>query len=249
MRVEDLIKNMADSSNRAERKVLGLFPYFGPDVIGGAQTSAQIAWDAVVKQAGTAATLVSYASNNGVVAGWTSPDRLIVNSKSKAVFAALTRTWDYDLIFVWHIGLLKLLPFFRLTQPRVVAMLLGIEAWRVPDRLTQNQLDKVDLYLTISDHTWQDFVRVNPRYGDKQHRTVLLGLDEPMDGLVDQPRRRRTQPATSHTTPPNRSMPASPPAAPVSAPETSAMNTATAPIPNSGGPRRRITPALPPWPR
>lgn len=180
---------MAHSSNCPGRKVLGLFPYFGPEIIGGAQTSAQIAWDAVVKQVGGAATLVSYASNNGVVAGWTSPDTLIVNSKSKAVFAALTRTWDHDLIFVWHLGLLKLLPFFRLTQPRVVAMLLGIEAWKVHDRLTQNQLDKVDLYLTISDHTWQDFVRVNPRYSDKQHQTVLLGLDEPMDGLVDQPRR------------------------------------------------------------
>jgi len=171
---------------KTEGKVLGLFPYFGPEVIGGAQTSAEIAWDAVVKQAGASATLVSYASNNGVVAGWTSPDRLIVNSKLKAVYAALTRNWDHDLIFVWHIGLLKLLPFFRLTKPRVVAMLLGIEAWRVHDRLTQNQLDKVDLYLTISNHTWQDFVRVNPRYRDKQHQTILLGLDEPMRVPLDE---------------------------------------------------------------
>lgn len=178
---------MADSSNRPDTKVLGLFPYFGPEVIGGAQTSAEIAWDAVVKQVGASATLVSYARNNGVAAGWTSPDRLIVNSKSKAVYAALTRTWNHDLIFVWHIGLLKLLPFFRLTQPRVVAMLLGIEAWRVHDRLTQNQLDKVDLYLTISDHTWQDFVRVNRRYSDKRHQTILLGLGEPMDGVVRRP--------------------------------------------------------------
>lgn len=174
---------------KTEEKVLGLFPYFGPEVIGGAQTSAQIAWDAVVNQAGAAATLVSYASNNGVTAGWTSPDRLIVNSKSKAVFAALTRNWDQDLIFVWHIGLLKLLPFFRFTNARVVAMLLGIEAWRVHDRLTQNQLAKVDLYLTISDHTWQDFVAINHRYSDKEHQTILLGLDEPIGRPVTQPAR------------------------------------------------------------
>lgn len=171
--------------NSSNSRVLGLFPYFGPEVIGGAQTSAQIAWDAVVKQVGASATLLSYASNNGVAAGWTSPDRLIVNSKSKAVYAALTRHWDQDLIFVWHIGLLKLIPFFRLTQPRVVAMLLGIEAWRVPDRVTQNQLDKVDLYLTISDHTWRDFAQINRRYTDKQHQTVLLGLGEPLDGSTD----------------------------------------------------------------
>jgi glycosyltransferase involved in cell wall biosynthesis len=167
--------------------VLGLFPYFGPEVIGGAQTSAEIAWDAVVKHAGASATLVSYASNNGVTAGWTSPGRLIVNSKSKAVYAALTKSWNQDLIFVWHIGLLKLLPFFRLTHARVVAMLLGIEAWRVHDRLTQNQMDKVDLYLTISDHTWQDFIEINRRYRDKQHQTVLLGLGEPMRGPLDGP--------------------------------------------------------------
>lgn len=173
----------------ANRKVLGLFPYFGPEVIGGAQTSAQIAWDAVVKQAGASATLVSYAGNNGVAPGWTSPDKLIVNSKSKAIYAALTGTWNQDLIFVWHIGLLKLLPFFRLPQARVVAMLLGIEAWKEHDRLTQKQLDKVDLYLTISDHTWQDFVEINHRYRDKQHQTVLLGLGEPTDANVNQPQR------------------------------------------------------------
>jgi phosphatidylinositol alpha-1,6-mannosyltransferase len=169
----------------AEGKVLGLFPYFGPEVIGGAQTSAQIAWDAVVKQTGAAATLISYAANNGVLAGWTSPNRLVVTSKSKAIYAALSGTWNQDLIFVWHIGLLKLLPFFRLTKARVVAMLLGVEAWRTPDRLTQNQLDKVDLYLTISDHTWQDFVGINPRYKTKPHQTILLGLGEPIAGPMD----------------------------------------------------------------
>ncbi len=174
---------------KPEGKVLGLFPYFGPEVIGGAQTSAEIAWDAVVKQVGASATLVSYASDNGVVAGWTSPDRLIVNLKSKAIYAALTRSWNQNLIFVWHIGLLKLLPFFRLTHARVVAMLLGIEAWKVHDRLTQNQLDKVDLYLTISDHTWRDFVDINLRYVNKQHQTVLLGISEPMKGIVRQSQR------------------------------------------------------------
>jgi phosphatidylinositol alpha-1,6-mannosyltransferase len=173
----------------AASKVLGLFPYFGPEVIGGAQTSAEIAWDAVLKQVGPAATLVSYASNNGVAAGWTDSNTVVFNSKPKAIYAALTRTWDQDLIFVWHIGLLKLLPFFRLTGARVVAVLLGIEAWKTHDRLTQNQLEKVDLFLTISDHTWQDFVGANPRYLSKQHETVFLGLGEPAKKNVSNPQR------------------------------------------------------------
>lgn len=178
----------------ANTRVLGLFPYFGPEVIGGAQTSAVIGWDAVASQAGVSATLVSYAANNGVAAGWASPHKLIVNSKSKAVFAALSRTWNHDLIFVWHVGLLKLLPFFRLQQCRVVAMLLGIEAWRVQDRLTQKQLDKVDLFLTISDHTWQEFVAINPRCIGKPHQTVLLGIGEPVAAITGGDVRERQRP-------------------------------------------------------
>jgi phosphatidylinositol alpha-1,6-mannosyltransferase len=167
----------------ANSKVLGLFPYFGTNVVGGVQASARIAWSAITEHTEDSATLLSYARGNGAdsVNGSSKNSKdvtetLIVNSKTKAIYKALSRSWTHDLIFVWHLGLLRLLPFFRIPQARVVLMLLGVEAWREQNWLTNKQLEKVDLFLSISDHTWRKFVEFNPQYEGKPHQTVLLGI-------------------------------------------------------------------------
>jgi phosphatidylinositol alpha-1,6-mannosyltransferase len=181
--------------NDKSREVLGLFPYFGPTVVGGVQASARIAWNAVIEHADESATLISYASTNSNGSSSDSsrdPETLVVNSKAKAIYKALSRSWSHDLVFVWHLGLLRLLPFFRLSQARVVLMLLGVEAWREQSWLTRKQLERVDLFLSISDHTWRRFVDFNPQYEAKPHQTVLLGIGT----------------ARENTTPPPRSTPA-----------------------------------------
>jgi phosphatidylinositol alpha-1,6-mannosyltransferase len=174
-------------------KVLGLFPYFGSNVVGGVQASARIAWSAITKHTEDSATLLSYASGNGVDGANGSMDSsqaaetLVVNSKSKAIYEALSRTWTHDLVFVWHLGLLRLLPFFRLPQTRVVLMLLGVEAWREQNWLTKKQLEKVDLFLSISDHTWRHFIEFNPEHKGKSHQTVLLGIGTPSEAPTSLP--------------------------------------------------------------
>ena len=180
-----MIKLIED--NTGEANVLGLFPYFGPDAIGGVQASARIAWKAVTENANIAATLLVYANENHTGASRNGSETLIVNSKRKAVYYALTRKWSQELVFVWHLGLLRLLPFFRFSKVRVVVMLLGIEAWKEHGGLTGKQLEKVDLFLSISDHTWRNFLQFNRRYEDTPHQTVLLGIGNPLQGETPAP--------------------------------------------------------------
>jgi phosphatidylinositol alpha-1,6-mannosyltransferase len=161
-------------------KVLGLFPYFGPGAIGGVQTSARIAWSAVTNSVDGLATLVSYDGEDRFEREPPGQKSLVVGSKLEAVRRALRGSWPQDMVFVWHLGLLRLLPFFRLSHARVIVMLLGIEAWREQGWLTRQQLKKVDLFLSISNHTWRNFIKYNPDLAEKPHQTVLLGLGTPV---------------------------------------------------------------------
>ncbi len=177
-----------------QSRVLGLFPYFGTDAIGGAQASANIAWSAVTEHTEELATLLSYVGGNGAgnsngnsAKSPRDPETFVVNSKRKAIYRALSRKWPHDLVFVWHLGLLRLLPFFRFSQVRVVLMLLGIEAWREQSWLTKKQMEKVDLFLSISDHTWRNFLAFNREYEGKPHQTVLLGIGNPFPGETPDP--------------------------------------------------------------
>jgi len=174
------------NDERQGAKVLGLFPYFGPEAVGGVQASGRIAWEAVSDHADASALLV-YANENHTNALENGNGTLIVNSKRKAVYHALKGKWSQDLVFVWHLGLLRLLPFFRFSKVRVVVMLLGIEAWKKHAGLTRKQLEKVDLFLSISDHTWDNFLQFNSRFADKPHKTILLGVGNPLLGLTPTP--------------------------------------------------------------
>lgn len=167
--------------------MLGLFPYFGPEAVGGVQASARIAWSAVTEHVQLAPTLLVYANENHSRASRNGAETLIVNSKRKAVYKALTRTWSHNLVFVWHLGLLRLLPFFRLSKVRVVMMLLGVEAWKEQHGLTRRQLEKVDLFLSISDHTWAGFIKMNRQCESKPHETVLLGIGNALEGETPAP--------------------------------------------------------------
>jgi glycosyltransferase involved in cell wall biosynthesis len=175
------------NGNGNEAKVLGLFPYFGPEAVGGVQASARIAWDAITEHAQLSPTLLVYANDAHSRVSRNGSETVVVNSKRKAIYKALSRNWSHDLVFVWHLGLLRLLPFFRLSKVRVVIMLLGIEAWKQQRGLTRRQLEKVDLFLSISEHTWHSFVELNRQYESKPHQTILLGIGDPLIGETPAP--------------------------------------------------------------
>ena len=108
-------------------------------------------------------------------------------SRRAAVGAAL-RAPRADQVLVWHMGMLKLLPFLRLPrQTRVALFLHGIEAWAAPGYLTRVLLRRVDLFLSNSEYTWRRFVARHPRYAAAPHRTVSLGLGVALDGPLPRP--------------------------------------------------------------
>jgi glycosyltransferase involved in cell wall biosynthesis len=141
--------------------VVGLFPSLETDSVGGVQASGREAWSAIVTQVGNQrAKPVCYEHGT---------------SRLKAVVRALRTGKRPAVVLVWHIHLLKLLPFLAHSDARVILFLHGIEAWLEQDGVTCYLLKKVDMFLSNSEHTWARFVECNPAFGGMQHRTVHLG--------------------------------------------------------------------------
>jgi len=103
------------------------------------------------------------------------------------MLTALGMRRRFQLIVVWHMDLLKLVPFFRQRAARLVLILQGIEAWRRRPWPERALLKNVDLFLSISDYTWRRFLSVNPEYAYAPHRTVLLGIGTAFQGPTPEP--------------------------------------------------------------
>lgn len=175
-------------------KVLGLFPSFGPDRIGGIETSARVAWQGIKDAAarGQSTDLNRLGCNPqssflfcyGSSKRWEGHDNdqyaVHVASKSKAVMAAWRQPWTARKILIWHLDLLKLLPFFRAPDAQVILFLHGIEAWRKQDWLTRLLLRRVNLFLTNSNYTWQRFLSLFPSFKHVPQRTIHLGVGTPV---------------------------------------------------------------------
>jgi phosphatidylinositol alpha-1,6-mannosyltransferase len=153
--------------------VLGLLPSAGTDSYGGVQASGEEAWSAVAISAGHENVhALRYEAGT---------------SKAKAVLQAVDGRRPADVILVWHLHLLKLLPFASHSDSRVVLFLHGIEAWRRQDPVTQLLLRRVVLILSNSDFTWSRFVACNPFLAETAHRTVYLGTGSPLGDLSVMP--------------------------------------------------------------
>lgn len=165
---------------RGQPGVLGLFPALDPAGAGGVQASGRVAWAGVSRLAGESGDGPSGIAR---LFCWPGPSalgrRIGPVSKMTAVIEAVRGRWSVELVLVWHLGLLKLLPFFRVRGARVALFLHGIEAWRRSDALTRARLRRVDLFLANSEHTWTRFVDVNPGLRLARHRVVHLGIDTP----------------------------------------------------------------------
>jgi phosphatidylinositol alpha-1,6-mannosyltransferase len=149
--------------------------------------SARVAWDAL--RTGFPEPHGVRGFQFGAVNGHASGNGLMVFARTNAgaLTTALSRRWGAHLVLVWHVALLRLLPFLRTPRARVIQVLHGIEAWRHQDWLTRRLLGRVDLFLSNSDHTWQSFLQHNPGFDGASHHTLRLGLDEPIEGHVPAP--------------------------------------------------------------
>lgn len=152
---------------------MGLFPSLDSNVYGGVQASGRDAWQGIVNRIGAEHADVLYYE-----AG---------TSKAKAVLRAVSSRKTANVVLIWHLHLLKLLPFLDHAGSRVFLFLHGIEAWCKHDRLTQLLLRRVDVILSNSDHTWSRFLKCNPQFQNMPHRTVHLGAGAILDAVTPSP--------------------------------------------------------------
>jgi phosphatidylinositol alpha-1,6-mannosyltransferase len=153
--------------------VISLFPSFESGSFGGVQASGREAWRGILDRIGDQrAKAIIYETGS---------------SKAKAVLRVLTSRRKAKVVLIWHLHLLKLLPFLDNSASRVILFLHGIEAWLKQDALTRLVLNQVDLILSNSDHTWQRFLASNPACAATRHRTVHLGTGSRLPGVTPYP--------------------------------------------------------------
>lgn len=162
-------------STATDIDILGLFPSL--DQIGGVQASGREAWSGIVQKIGPEKVqLFSYRPGS---------------SKVHALFKLLTRRCGAKAILVWHLHLLRLLPFVNGTTTRVILFLHGIEAWKRHDALTRFWLRRVSFFVSNSEYTWNRFIASNPEFSLMPHRIVHLGVK---DSTCDAVRKQSQKP-------------------------------------------------------
>lgn len=149
--------------------VVFLSPCLCPGNYGGVQLSGRIACEALESSAPYRTVFF----RGGNIAG--EGHRGCTGSKIGAALKAGLERRAADKILIWHIDLLKLLPFVRRRGSRTYLYLHGIEAWRKLGRASDFLLRFVDVFLTNSAFTWSRFLEFNPRWKDSRHRVVPLG--------------------------------------------------------------------------
>src|ERR1043166_2061206 len=157
----------------SELDIVGLFPSFDSERFGGVQASGREAWQGIVSRIGERRSNALYYE-----AG---------SSKARAVLRAIRNRKSANVVLVWHLHLLKLLPFLDSSTARVILFLHGIEAWLKQDSLTQFVLRKVDLILSNSGHTWGVFLTCSPSFQSVPHQTVHLGAGSCLGAATPRP--------------------------------------------------------------
>lgn len=157
-------------------RTLMLSPYFGTGHFGGIELSAQLAWEAL-STANPASRLLTTGRPLGAQPG----AGISATSKQDAVLTALKQRWQVDQILVWHLGLLKLLPFLRRPRASVILFLHGIEIWRPLGPLSRLLLRRVDRILSNSQYTWERALAFHPTLAHKSHHVVPLGTGKPRE--------------------------------------------------------------------
>jgi len=163
--------------NGIEQSVVGFFPDFSSGRIGGIEESARLAWTEITKR--TTAQLVTFPAVNGLTTFQKQLKRV------QTIREVRNLRQSFDLILVWHSGLLKLLPFLDTAPARLVVFLHGIENWRKHGPVMTKLLQRVDLFLTNSEFTWNKFISFNPSLSDAPKICVPLGLGAPAGSVTE----------------------------------------------------------------
>ena len=151
-------------------EVVGIFP--SATLLGGVQASGREAWKGIAEELGTERIfLFDYQPASG---------------KIRAVLSALTNRRKTGIVLIWHLHLLRLVPFLTSAR-RSVVFLHGIEAWRKLDRITAWALRQTDLILANSTYTWERFVSFNPTFRNAVHAIVHLGAGCPLVEPIPEP--------------------------------------------------------------
>jgi glycosyltransferase involved in cell wall biosynthesis len=163
--------------------LLGIFP--GLNIYGGVPVSGLLAWRKIVDAIGESqqAYLFCYAKAGQPDDSSQFEGSVFAASRFAAIAAAISRRWRVETVLVWHLHMLKLLPFFHADKAEVILFLHGMEAWRRQNWLTQKMLRRVKLILSNSEFTWQRFVEFNPDFAHMPHKVVPLGIG---DSLKDE---------------------------------------------------------------
>lgn len=170
------------------RGLFGFFPNIRPDRVGGVEASGRLAWSALLDlmdKRGEPATLFCYEWDEipGERDGF---PRIVAKTKWQAIGRALQVREKPRDILVWHLGMLKLVPFLRAPDARVIVFLHGIEAWRAQDGLTRRTFGQVDLFLSNTLFTYQRFLEFQPQLKQVPHAVTALGIGE-ADTVQSQP--------------------------------------------------------------
>lgn len=177
-------------------KYLFLFPGLGD--IGGIQKSGMVAYLGLLNQKKILdrSIFVTYENKKNIHISGLSDQYyklqnlsklIITRSKLEIILRILTIKYPISMILVWHIHLLKLIPFLRLHNAPVILFLHGIEAWRTPSFLIKLGLKSVKSFLCNSQYTWDEFLRYNPDFQNKPHHIVHLGVETPIIGPTPSP--------------------------------------------------------------
>ncbi len=169
--------------------MLGLFPSF--ERIGGVETSGRIGWEPFAREPNKH-QLFCYGSSAAPRSGQANGHAYYSASKAQAILKAtvlnaMEGRRAPGIVLVWHLGLLKLLPFMRLNRAKVALFLHGVEAWKPQGLFTRQLLRRVDLFLSNSEHTWRGFTSFNPGLEKAAHRIIHLGVGEPWDRPLPPP--------------------------------------------------------------
>ena len=156
-----------------EIQIAGLFPAWDTGGYGGVQSSGREAWKAISTEFGERNVAALHHQAGA--------------SKAETIVKAVRWRPRPRILLVWHMHLLKLLPFLETSGTRVILYLHGIEAWLRLDSITRFLLRKVSLVLANSNFTWDRFITHNPEFENLPHRTVPLGLGEELGADTPEP--------------------------------------------------------------
>lgn len=170
--------------------IAGLFPALAPDQVGGIQTAGRLALDVLGTHAnshGESLRLISWGRTDTPLPG---VPTATPKTKAGVAIQSLLLPRSTRSVLAWHVGFMRAVHLIRARSATVICYLHGVEAWRPLEHRLAPVVRSERFRLLIafhSQHVWERFAEVNPRYASLAHRVVELGIGEPISGPTPEP--------------------------------------------------------------